>query len=180
MQINLLIIYLLILFQREDPTCICTPKSTEQAFSEADLVIKGRIIDCDTLLVRQLPSRKELNGSKEYDSYNKFIGVKVIIQRNFKKGQTLQDTVFILTDLNSDCSYPFTPNIYRLSSSFYVFIFFANRAPFMQTHWIEYKVMEKDGQELNFENIFFTSSCHKTRPVTPSFEAEIEQVSSHN
>jgi hypothetical protein len=163
--------------------CSCPPKLTiEQEFTRSDLVIKGRVLGTDTVEYGYvLYNRKGIKvGRHRYStSTERYLRVKMIIEKSFKKMSTAPDTVYILTSIGeSSCGYPFIPFLqgYNIPESYYQYIIYADQ-------WTEKNIVKtKKGrrrvgqiQENKILNTFFTDVCRRTKQVD---ENEIKVLSS--
>jgi hypothetical protein len=150
--------------------------TTEQEYKRSDLVIQGKALWLDTVYTSNtlLYDRKGIKlGKHKYSvSLEKFVRVRMLVEKQFKTPSDLPDTVYILTPAESDaCSFPFEswlrfPN---LPAPYYQFIIYGDK-------WMEKKVITtkkgnrdiKQIKETLLPNTFFTSVCRRTR----SFDTE--------
>lgn len=185
-KLNHKIITCLILFLSFTVTalaCSCVGRpTTEEDFKRSELVIQGRIIGADTIYSSNTlyhdkkgtkVGRHKLSVYKE-----KFLRIKLLVEKNFKSISNLPDTIYILTKTESEaCGYPFTPFLgdKRLPDTHYKYIVYGDK--WTEKSIIKYKKGKKDvGQikETQLDNTFFTSICRRTQLAN---EAELKSLS---
>jgi len=145
--------------------------TTEQAYKHSDLVIQGRVIGIDTIQSSNkiMFDKKGIKvGRHRYSIYSEnFLRVKMVVEKSFKLIPNLPDTIYVLTNLESDaCGYPFLPFFDGVSPGRYQYIVYA-------TSWVEKTIIKiKKGKrnlgqikELQLKDTFFTNTCNKTQPV---------------
>jgi hypothetical protein len=169
-------------------SCSCLPAATqEEEYKRSALVVQGRIVCIDTInssnsLIHNKRGVKE-GRHKYFLSTEAFIRAKVVVERNFKPGTSLPDTIFVLTPLGSAaCGYPFEPYldiIEQIDPSYYKFIIYGDR-------WTE-KIIEeiktkkhpkKVIRTIEHDNIFYTARCRRTRHLDKDELQKLEKSKS--
>jgi hypothetical protein len=152
--------------------CSCADRlTTEQEYKRSDLVIQGRIIGADTIYSSNtlIHDKKGIKvGRHKFSIYSeKFLRIKMVVQKNFKSNVNLPDTIYILTSPENDaCGYPFASYLDKgvLPDSYYQYIIYGDK--WAEKSIIKYKKGKKYIRQIKerlLEDTFFTSRCRRTQ-----------------
>lgn len=117
-------------------------------------------------------------GKQKYSLYTeRFVRVKILVEKNLKKSTTLPDTIYVLTEI--ECGFSFIPYLAegRVDDIFYQYIIYGDK-------WTEKSIEKTQKGKRHVSQIktiirndtFYTSMCRRTQRINDEELKRLEKV----